>query len=276
MRAKYFLFGFIALCLSSSFCFVRAEEFSFRFQEDTSHYFVFFYFNEELAEEYIDINDINDLFGVDIQIGHQRAVMITDVDSADDLTSLKDGKNCDGWEIDTLGWNWTNDISTFNDRKNAMELKDIPIFEDPEDFGKISFITIMILWFIGVPTPVAEYFEELSFISEDYEVQGTSIIFEWNATTGKIVRDKYSWSPSSGAPLDYMLLTDDNQIIYQISTPESINTFTQVGAALTLIVISAIIGLVMAGYFHEQRKEREESEKVSVLDKKEFEAAETI
>jgi len=276
MRAKYYLFGFIVLFLSCSICFVQAFEFSFVFPEDRRKELIFYIYNEELNEDYFGNTNFNDPWGNKVQLWDTMAVVITDIDVVDDLTSLKDGKNCDGWEIDVLIWNWTSDSSTFNDEEDTTEIKDVIIYEDPEDFGKISNLTLMFLWLVGVPIPVVDYFDELDFVNSFYEVQGTSIVCTWNITAGKTVKEIFTWDPSNGAPLGYMIITEKKNIIFQISTPAAIASITNFGVIITLVVIGAIVAVIMVFYIQEQRNVKKESEKVSVLDQKQFEAAETI
>ena len=173
MKTKYFLIGFLLLTLIAYSTSVQGAS-TWEVEEDKLYIYEIKSFDEDLADDVFDTDNIEDVLGEDADIDAMRAQMITDADEIEDFNG--DATEDDpGWEFDGWVWvgDWMNDEDDFEDPEvpDIMEYSDVRIPEDPEEYGLLSgFLELFVFFYIisiGVPSPAEDWLDDGDWSSLD-------------------------------------------------------------------------------------------------------------
>ncbi|TFG24479.1 MAG: hypothetical protein EU529_04260 [Promethearchaeota archaeon] len=245
MNVKNYIIGFLLLNVLASSSIAHGKENWIAVKKEDEFTYKIISFNEELAEEYLDTNDIEEIFGTYAQVGAHCLYEIKSIDYYDDLYPDDENKNMGGWIVDIGRWGWiNNNMWRYNPENSRYKIYDsLFILKDPK-FLELSFMNIELLippYFI--PVPIEDYLESIDWYHE-FKVKGKIVTREYEENAGKKLEMIYEFA-SNGFLFNQKLLTDTNQIIYEYRIENepiiSINMF--------IILISIFIFSFLLIYF---------------------------
>ncbi|TFF98946.1 MAG: hypothetical protein EU540_07530 [Promethearchaeota archaeon] len=245
MNITNYVIGFLLLNVLASSSIAHGKENWIAVKNENEFNYKIISFNEELAEEYLDTNDIEEIFGEDAQVGAHCFYKIKSIDYYDDLYPDDENKTMGGWIVDIGRGGWiNNNMWRYYPAKPRYETYDsLIILEDPK-FLELSFMNIELLippYFI--PVPVEDYLKSIDWYHE-FKVKGKIVTREYEENPGKKLEMIYEFA-SNGFLFNQKLLTDTNKIIYEYRIENepiiSINMF--------IILISIFILSILLIYF---------------------------
>lgn len=216
----------------------KDTEFTETLAEDTKLIYELRSFDKDLADKYLGNDDSEDLLDDGAKVGAMFAIMVDDVDKKDDIISLDDGEECDGWEITYYIWDWEKDAEDLEDKDDATKNVQT-VFKNPKDLGEDINNTqakdkLDDTYF--VPTPSKTYISCIDFDKDaDVEVSSSIVFIEQEVDDDVVYVYDFK---TNGMLRSLKVLTDKDEIIYEISVK------TTIGALDWTIVLGFIVGIL--------------------------------
>ncbi|MHA1147851.1 MAG: hypothetical protein ACTSR8_06360 [Promethearchaeota archaeon] len=212
MKAKFFLIGVLLLSIFAFSVPVNAiAEYSIGVSEGDNYKWEIVYWDKDLADDYLGTADIEDELGDGAKVGAKSAVQIEKIEEADDLTSLRNGEDTNGWKVETLVWDWTTNEADL-EKEDKADKGSYELFAEPEEMGKDIgedntagknlLQTVLTSLLSGVPSPTIEYLSKMDWHSDtkDYlEIDATKILYKIkDPDTDEYVYYEYVWDSNRG------------------------------------------------------------------------------
>lgn len=201
------------------------DNFTLGFRETQILTYKITYYDENLASEYLGSTAITYYLGRDAYVGAYRFFRIENIRFVNNLTSLNNSLDCNGWLFNLSKWDWLTS-NDWDEREGEPDIvfENSKIFENPIDLGdniydikdmtsSEKYVLDSLHFLYAVPLPVNEYLSKIQW-ADDWIIKDKTISIKYNESMGKLVEKIHVFS-NSGFLLKTKLLTENGRRIYE-------------------------------------------------------------